>query len=177
MRHTTTLLTATAALLLASGCGDALAFDLNAEVDEFTIPGDPHLHHGKAPLEAGTIPSIELQLGAVQPDSVSLSGLTFFVTDTSVEDDRDTDGLEFIESLEVYLVPADRGSGLPEIRVASWTGPVDPGTQEITLLVEEEFDLSPYLKAGFSLEAVTRGVVPYDDVSVSGAAIFRVNPI
>ena len=62
---TLTLCLALFASLTLTGCGDDLAFDLHAEVDEFTVPGDPTLYHGRAPLEAGTVPPLELQLDDV----------------------------------------------------------------------------------------------------------------
>lgn len=176
MKFITRLIALAIPLVLAGGCGDVLAFDLNAEVDEFTVPGDADLHHAGAPLAAGTVPSIDVQLGAVQPDSVSLSGLRFYATDTALKNDRDEDGLEFLTAIDVFIVPANRDSGLPELKVATWTGPVEVGAREIKLKIETETDLSPYISAGFTLDAVTRGVVPFDDVSIKGDATFRVNP-
>ena len=168
------------ALLLAafaSGCTDALAFDLYASVDEFTVPGDANLHHGKAPLSAATIPDMEIQFTALDARSISISSVRFFVTDTDLLNDADADSLEFLESVVVYIAPMDPDSDLPVVELARWQGPHSPEADELWLDAEVEVDLREYIRDGFVLKAATTGVVPYDDVSISGEAVFRVNPI
>ena len=85
---------------LASGCADVLAFDLYASVDEFTVPGDANLHHGKAPLSAATIPDMEIQFAAMDARSISISSVRFFVTDTDLGQNADTDNLQFLDARE-----------------------------------------------------------------------------
>ena len=172
------MITLVAALvgIVLTGCSDALVFDLEAEVDEFTVPGDPHLHHDGAPLQKADIPPIEIAFGALSAGSVNLSGLRFFVTDTSrVPLASDEDTLDFLTAVSVQAVPND--PALPTIEIATWTGPAPEGATEIPLDVNDEYDLQPYLSAGFRLQIETAGVVPYDDVSLKGQAQFRVDPL
>ncbi|MEC8022399.1 MAG: hypothetical protein VX223_00595 [Myxococcota bacterium] len=164
-------------LFMVSGCADVLAFDLYAAVDEFTVPGDASLHHGKAPLSAATIPDMEIQFSAMDARSVSISSVRFFVTDTDLFNDSDADDLEFLDSVIVYIAPVDPASELPVVELARWEGPHDAGAQELWLDALVDVDLTDYIREGFVLKASTTGVVPYDDVSVSGEATFRVNPI
>lgn len=164
-------------MALATGCADVLAFDLYAAVDEFTVPGDASLHHGKAPLSAATIPDMEIQFSAMDARSVSISSVRFFVTDTDLFNDADADDLDFLDSVIVYIAPMDPSSDLPVVELARWDGPHDAGTQELWLDALVDVDLTDYIQEGFVLKASTTGVVPYDDVSVSGEATFRVNPI
>lgn len=170
------LLPALAAIALA-GCGDVLAFDLYAAVDEFTVPGDPHLHHGNAPLEKAQVPPIEIQIGAVQAGSIHLSALRLYITETSIVPASDTDDLEFLTRVEVLVSPTTAGSQLPVLAVAEWKGPATPDMSEVVLVVEDQYDLSPYVAEGFQLDLRTEGVVPYDDVSLAGEVVFRVDPL
>ena len=63
------------------------------------------------------------------------------------------------------------------VELARWQGPHSPEADELWLDAEVEVDLREYIRDGFVLKAATTGVVPYDDVSISGEAVFRVNPI
>ena len=103
---------------LTSGCADVLAFDLYASVDEFTVPGDANLHHGKAPLSAATIPDMEIQFAAMDARSISISSVRFFVTDTDLGENADTDNLQFLDSVIVYIAPMDPNSELPVVELA-----------------------------------------------------------
>ena len=174
LRHSLCLV---CAFVMVTGCADVLAFDLYAAVDEFTVPGDASLHHGQAPLSAATIPDMEIQFSAMDARSVSISSVRFFVTDTDLFNDADADDLEFLDSVVVYIAPVDPGSELPVVELARWDGPHDAGAQELWLDALVDVDLTDYIQEGFVLKASTTGVVPYDDVSVSGEATFRVNPI
>lgn len=172
-----TLIIAAGLAIVGSGCGDALSFDLTASVDEFTVPGDPHLHHGGAPLDLQEVPPIEIQFAALSNGSVNLGQLRFFVTDTSLIPTSDTDSMDFLDRVEVRIRPVSPSSKLPELEIANWHGPAAKDTQEIQLTVVGDHDLSLYVAEGFTLNVITYGVVPYDDVSLQGEAIFRVNPL
>ena len=82
MRTARTILLAVVALALTGGCGDVLAFDLNAELPEFVVFGDPNLSHQKVPLSA-PIPPIEIQLAGVEDATVTLTGLRFTGVNTT----------------------------------------------------------------------------------------------
>ena len=89
------------ALTAIAGCGDALQFDLTAKVTEFTVAGEPHLHHGNTPLELADVPPIELHFGALRTGSIHIKSLRFFVTDTSREDLDDADTFDFLTGMTV----------------------------------------------------------------------------
>ena len=163
--------------VISGGCSDVLAFDLYASVDEFTVPGDANLHHGKAPLSAATIPDMEIQFASMDARSISVSSVRFFVTETDLGNDADRDDLKFLETVIVYISPMNPASELPVVELARWEGPHEPGATELYMDASVEVDLREYVKEGFVLKASTSGIVPYDDVSVSGEATFRVNPI
>jgi hypothetical protein len=164
-------------LLLLTGCGDALTFDVTANVDEFTVPGDPHLHHGGAPIDRAEIPPVELQMPGIQAGAFTLTDLRFFVTNSSMDEQTaDDDDLSFLTQLEVYVVPTSRNSVLPPLRVAQWEGPAPYGETTIELQIDAEYDLLPYITEGAELTIHTEGIVPYDDVSIRGEAIFAVIP-
>jgi hypothetical protein len=163
--------------VFSAGCSDILAFDLYASVDEFTVPGDANLHHGKAPLSAATIPDMEIQFASMDARSISISSVRFFVTETDVGNEADRDDLKFLESVIVYISPMNPASDLPVVELARWEGPHEFGATELYMDATEEVDLTEYVRDGFVLKASTSGIVPYDDVSISGEAIFRVNPI
>ncbi len=164
--------------LTLCGCGDLLVFPVEAEVQEFTVPGNPYLHHDGAPIQQDSVPPVELSLnGSMPPGKVALSHLELILTETAIDPQDDQDDLVFLTGVDVYMQPIDPASGLPALKIAEWTGPAEPGADSVTLNVTERYDLSQYLQVGFRLDIRTRGVVPYDDVSLRGIAHFEVNPI
>lgn len=174
----TSIVSKLCALALVAGCGDALNFELKASVDEFTVLGDPILHHQGAPLSVLDVPPIELKFGALQQGGVYLADLTFYVTDTSISSDRDDDDLDFLTKLQVVATPTNPNSQLPPVPIAQWTGPPpEVGTMEIELTVNTQINLRPYITEGFALKLSTAGTIPYDDVSVKGEVRFTVKPL
>ncbi len=168
--------TSVLAFALSGSCGDALQFDLTAKVSEFTVKGQPGLHHGGAPLAAAEVPPIELHFAAVKAGSVHMKTLRFFITDTSAGADDD-DTFDFLTSLTVYLEPSSDESTLPGLPIAKWTGPAPADAAEIVMTVESQYDISQYILEGVEMRLETEGVVPYDDISVEGEAVFLVDPL
>ena len=169
------------AWVLLVGCGDVFAFPVEASVDEFTVPGDPVLNHDRSPISADAVPPIEIAIptSGISGGSVSLAALEFERTDTALtaDDDDGGDDLTFLTGLEVFLESSDPAAGLPTLLVAHWTGAPTRELTGLELNVEDQYDLSPYLAAGFRLLVRPRGVVPYDDVSLKGTVRFIVNPL
>lgn len=172
----TTLALSMALATLLGGCSDLLAFDLHAEVDEFNVQGDIYLNQGGAPLDLAEVPPIEFQYGAIQGDSVTLAQLDLFVTETSVLTEGDDDDLDFLTSVKVYVTPLDDTVDLPTLEIATWKRTEANGKKSIRLMVNPDIDLKPYIRSGMRVKLQPFGVVPADDVSVSGAATFRVVP-
>ncbi len=170
------ILVPTLTTLFLASCGDLLTFDLQAGIDEFTIPGDPYLHHDQAPLEKADIPPIEVRFASFGSGNVQVSGLTFFVTPSAQSDPDDDDSLAFLDAIEVFAVGAE-GVNLPPVKIATWTGPAEPGTTSVDLDVVEGVGLNQYVSAGMEFEVRAEGVVPYDDVTLEGVASFRVDPL
>ena len=168
-------------LVLAPGCGDLLAFDVTAEVEEFVVPGDVDLHHGRASLGQMTIPPVEVQIDAPVDSgaAVRLRALTFRVVDEVEDgtDDGQTDSLDFLTRLEVWIQPTDPHSVLAARRVGTWSGPASAGCRDLSVSVDPDVDLRHYLGQGFALQLRTWGVVPYDDVRVAGSVLLEVDPI
>lgn len=170
--------TLSALALALSGCGDLLVFPVEAEVEEFTVPGNPYLHHDGAPIQQDSVPPVELSLnGAMPPGKVALSYLELILTESAIDPEDDQDDLVFLTGVDVYMQPIAPTSGLPVLKIAEWKGPAEAGATSLILDVTERYDLSQYLQVGFRLDIRTRGVVPYDDVSLRGIAHFEINPI
>ncbi len=161
------------------GCGDLLAFPVEASVDEFVVPGDPYLHHDETVLADDVVPPVEVALDVpVGQGSISLVGFTLALTATSTPE-GDQDDLEFLDAVDVHLASTAPGSVLPVILVAQWDrsmGKLASDT-EVELGVAGDTNISPYLSEGFRLDIRPRGVVPYDDVSFVGAVRFLVSPL
>ncbi|MFT7623578.1 MAG: hypothetical protein ACI9WU_002761 [Myxococcota bacterium] len=163
-------------LTLGVGCGDLLTFDLATDIDEFTIPGDPYLHHDEAPLDKLDIPPVEVRFETLDGGEVTISGLSFFVTSSAQSSASDDDSLSFVDRLAVYAVPTS-GTDLPPVVVATWIGPAERGDSEIRCTVDRDVNLSRYIAAGMEFVVKADGIVPYDDVTLDGVATFRVDPL
>ncbi len=167
-----------AATLTLVGCGDFLAFPVEASVDEFVVPGDPYLHHDDAPLRDDVVPPVEVALDVpVGQGEISLIGLTLEVTPTAAPE-GDVDDLEFVTTIDVYLTSTRPGTELPQLLVAHWDPTISPlENNRVELGVAGNENIAPYLAEGFRLDIRPHGVVPYDDVSMQGRVTFLVNPL
>ncbi len=163
--------------LTAAGCGDALAFEVNAAVEEFKVPGDPELFHLGAPLDEGQVPPIPISLSGLSRGSITVVALRFFSLPTVAEDGTLTDGLDFLHHVDVIVEPTRASSTLPRRRLGIWTGPAKPGTNSLPMVVDPTFDLRPYAQDGFQLRIGTGGLVPYGDVTIKGEMRLRINPL
>ncbi len=162
--------------VLSSACGDLLAFPVEAEVQEFTVPGNPYGHHEGASLAADSVPPVDVDLpSSISPGKVALSALELELTPTALGED-DQDDLCFLDGIDVYMRPTNPDVDLPTILVASWRGPALKTDTVVALNIVARYDLAPYLASGFQLDMRAAGVVPYDDVSIRGRVEFEVNP-
>ena len=162
---------------MATGCTDILAFDITTNIDEITIPGNLQLHQNHVPLSTGELPntSFQIKLEGVQ-GQLNLLEMHFFVTDGGVSDPSDTDSLDFLNHLQVNIVPSN-GSTLPQAVLGTWTGPAPAGATSIELTITESTNLSDYIAEGARFELELGGIVPADEISVAGEMTFLVNPI
>ena len=160
-----------------TGCADLLSFDLDAELEEIVVEGDPNLHHQKATVAFDQIPPVELQLGAIQQGSVYLSSMTWHITDRELALPDDSDTFEFMTSMTISVMAANPHSKLPPIDIAHWEGPAPMGDMVIDLDVNDDVDLVPYTRDGIMLHVQPKGIVPYDDVSMKATAVFAVEPL
>ena len=162
---------------LTAGCADLLTFDLNAQVTEFVVFGDPTLHSQHISLDSTEVPAISMPMTNMAQGSVHLNSLLFYVTETGLSSSTDQDGLEFMTAMDVYAIPNNPHSGLPTIKLASWNGPAPAGTMVMDMEVDSKVDLNDYIAAGFSLKIGPAGVVPMDDVTMRGEMTFSVSPL
>ena len=162
---------------MATGCTDILAFDLTTNIDEIAIPGNLQLHQNHVALSTGELPntSFKIKLEGVQ-GQLNLLEMHFFVTDGGIADPNDTDTLDFLEFLQVNIVP-NSGSTLPPVVLGTWNGPAPSGATSIELTITETANLSDYIAQGARFELELGGIVPADETAVAGEMTFLVNPI
>jgi hypothetical protein len=162
---------------MATGCTDILAFDITTNIDEIAIPGNLQLHQNHVALSTGELPntSFTLKLDGVQ-GQLNLLEMRFFVTDGGVSDPSDSDSLDFLDYLQVNVVPIS-GSTLPKVVLGTWSGPAPSGAKSIELVITETANLSDYIAQGARFELELGGIVPADETSVAGEMTFLVNPI
>jgi hypothetical protein len=162
---------------MATGCTDILAFDITTNIDEIAIPGNLQLHQNHVALSTSGLPntSFKIKLDGVQ-GQLNLLEMHFFVTDGGISDPNDTDTLDFLDYLQVNIVP-NSGSTLPAVVLGTWTGPAPAGATSIELTITESTNLSDYIAEGARFELELGGIVPADETSVAGEMTFLVNPI
>jgi hypothetical protein len=89
----------------------------------------------------------------------------------------DDDDLAFVDKMIVYLRPATPHCGLAEVEVARFEREADRSSaEELVFSVTQRLELLPYLECGFELRSEVEGLVPADDVSIEGIAIFVMVP-
>jgi hypothetical protein len=163
--------------ITATGCGDMLAFPVEAEVNEFTVPGNPYGHHEGASLATDAVPPVDVDIPtSIRPGSLALLSLELELTPTAFTEGGKYD-LTFLEGIDVYMQPKDPTSTLPTVLIASWRGPAPKTDTVIALDVVARYDLSPYLESGFVFNMRAAGVVPYSDVTMCGRVAFEINPL
>lgn len=183
-----------AAGLLLSSCGDggrlfAVTFDVAVDIPQQWIPGNP----GPDPvsLYPGFIPPQEINLSDY-PTYIKAGFSTLkrvYVTRLSlkidaISNDSDVDALEpdpptpddfsFIESASISVLRfGDEGAPLTKIiaYVDAGDPQLEPGSDYLVMKVTER-DIHKYIKDNkFSLVFDAEGVLPPDDVYLSGRAV------
>jgi hypothetical protein len=163
--------------VLAAGCGLA-DFDISQPIPEQRVGGSnlpvPPVLSGLFPIPLSLDLAAEIRKQTTGPiDAVTLKRLGLSITDTA-RPQGDEDDWSFVEEIRVF-VRGREGSSLPRVEIASVA---DPGAvTELVFEVEGGVNLKPYVDEGAVVESEARGVVPADDVSYDGRAVFTVHPL
>ena len=163
----------------ALACGEDLtSFEINERSQEAVVMGRPG---PSLPLPIDVIPPMQLEVdleeelnaqSAGPAKGVYLSALDLEVTPTKIGP-QDTDDLDFIQSIEVYVESTKPGSTLTRVKVAQLS-PVPKGKQRVSLKTESDLNLKPYIEEGVRLTTRGQGTVPPDDVSLVALVTMRV---
>jgi hypothetical protein len=169
------LLLATATILSA-GCSDILDFDITQPVPEQRVQGSPLPGPLSAlfplPLDLDLSSKIkERETGPI--DSITLSSLSLVITDAS-RPSGDSDDWSFVTSVHVFVKSSREGTTLPRIEIASADAPGTATTLEFEV---KDANLKPYVEEGSVVESEGSGMLPPDDVSYNGSAVFTVHPL
>jgi len=163
--------------LLSSACTDILAFDLETQLDEITIPGDQFLHDNHVAIDMSKIDNtgFQLKLDGIQGD-LDLLEIRLYITEKSMMDPDDSDDFDFLQSLTITLVPLNNSELQPQV-LGTWQGPGPSGAQEIEMTVTSPPNLTDYISSGARFELSMEGIVPPDEISIGGDLTFLVNPV
>ncbi len=166
----------TLVLITLAGCGVA-DFDITQPVVEQRVQGSPLPGPLAAlfplPLDIDLSQKIkEMETGPI--DSVTLSKLELAITATAMPS-GDTDTWAFIDEIHVFVSSRRPGTQYPRLEIASVN---DPGAvTTLTFAIDKTIDLQPYVDEGGLVEAESTGMLPEDDVSYDGEAVFTVHPL
>jgi hypothetical protein len=166
-----------ALICVLAGCG-LTDFDLGQSIPEQRVAGSnlpvPPVLSGLFPIPLSLDLAAEIQKQTTGPiDGVTLKSLTLTITDTA-RPPGDQDDWSFVDRIHVFVRGLE-GSALPRVEIASV---VDPGAvTEMAFEVDRSVNLKPYVDEGAVVESEAEGVVPPDDVSYEGRAVFTVHPL
>jgi len=164
--------------LVVSGCW-SVEMELPVSTGVAVIPGDEILHNADARLFGEVFDPVLVDQEIADADSLSSFYLESFylgLTDDEIVS-GDDDELEFIDLMIVYIRPAGPDCGLAEVEVARFDREVDRSSpEELVFSVTRRLELLPYLECGFELRSEVEGLIPADDVSVEGIAVFVMVP-
>ena len=170
----------------AAGCGGEIqgvdkTVEIPVTIEVATIKGNEIIHKSNATVETEVLPLTRvdehLGLTANEVDSLRLAAFKVAVTEHAVAGSDDTDDLQFVNSMVLYVHSLDPDG--PADRAVGWYYADEAKDSDFGVLhfeVDHEIDLSDYLEHGFQVFAKTVGGVPVDDVSVEGALVFSAIP-
>jgi hypothetical protein len=164
------------AIVLCAGCSGIADFDITQSVAEQRVQGSPL----PGPLAALFPLPLDLDLSAKirerdsgPIDSITIASLTLTVTDAG-RPAGDSDDWSFVESIRVFVRSSRQDSTLPRVEIAS-TGA--PGAVTTLTFDVTDVDIKPYVDEGSIVESEGRGMLPPDDVTYTGSAVFTVHPL
>lgn len=167
-----------AVVLVASGCW-SVELELPVSTGISVIQGNEILNKAGARLFGEIFEPVR-----VDDDLADASDLKSFTMEAfylGLTDDAigpgDDDDLAFIEKMIVYIRPGSPHCGLAEVEIARFEQDTHRSTpEELVFSVTKRLELLPYLECGFELRSDAEGLVPADDVSVEGIALFVMVP-
>jgi hypothetical protein len=164
------------AIALCAGCSDIVDFDITQSVPEQRVQGSPL----PGPLAALFPLPLDLDLSAkIQErdsgpvDSITIASLALTITDAG-RPAGDADDWAFVESIRVFVKSSRQGSTLPRVEIASVGA---PGAVTILTFEVTDVNIKPYVDEGSVVESEGRGMLPPDDVTYTGTAVFTVHPL
>lgn len=163
------------AIAACAGCSIA-DFDITQSVPEQRVQGSPL----PGPLAALFPLPLDLDLSSrIQErdsgpiDRITIASLSLTITDTA-RPGGDTDDWLFVESVRVFVKSSLQDSPLPRVEIAK----VDAPAAGTTLAFDVTgVNLKPYVDEGSTVESEGSGMLPPDDVTYTGTAIFTVHPL
>ena len=164
--------------MVASGCW-SVELELPVSTGVAVVQGNEILHKAGARIFGELFETVR-----VDPDIAEVEELSSFYLESfylGLTDDSllpgDDDDLSFIDRMIVYVRPSSPHCGLAEVEVARFERGVERSTaEELVFSVTQRLELQPYLECGFELRTEVEGLVPADDVSMEGIAIFVMVP-
>lgn len=160
------------------GDGDGVGdFELPIEIGETTVEGSllGGLLGGLFDVPIALDVDLEAETEARGTGPVQNVYLTRFYLDVTptAEPAGDSDSLDFIDTVDIFVESTQSGSSLPRQRVATLDG-VEDGARHVEFDCDTSIDLLPYINEGARLTAEATGNQPTDDVSFNGLAILLV---
>ncbi len=167
-----------AVALVASGCW-SVELELPVSTGVAVVQGNEILHKAGVRLFGEIFDPVRVDEDIV--DVVELSSFYMESFYLGLTDDAigygDNDDLGFIDEMIVYIRPASPHCGLAEVEIARFEREAERSTaEELVFSTAQRLELLPYLECGFELRSEVEGLVPSDDVSIEGIAIFVMVP-
>jgi len=157
---------ATALLLLAASCG-AADFDITRQIPSETLPAAPVALPGEAPQ------AIDIPLH--QTLDASSTGIVNSIYLTDLYFTASSGDWSFLQSIDIYISSVMKDSTLPQIVVASASGP--GATTELDFTPTANINLVPYINEGAQLTASAIGTPPSQAVTFDGQLTLHVHPL
>jgi hypothetical protein len=160
----------------ATGCGDngLGSFTFTEDSQEVTVQGAGTLG-GVLPDEALSVFKLNINLeqeleerDAKGAKAVYLTDLKMQITDTE-QPEGDSDNFDFLDAITINVTADGQ-----QARQLATLDPVPDGQSTISLNVDDDIDLKPYIEAGMNLQTDASGSRPADDTSLKVIATIRV---
>ena len=163
--------------LFASGCW-SVELELPVSTGVAVVQGNEILHKAGVRLFGEIFDPVRVDEDIAEIDMSSFYMESFYLglTDDAIGP-GDNDDLGFVDKMIVYIRPANPHCGLAEVEIARFEREAERSTaEELVFSTAKRLELLPYLECGFELRSEVEGLVPSDDVSIEGIAIFVMVP-
>lgn len=164
------------ALLLSAGCG-ALAFDVDGDIGEQVVQGDPlggflNLFLDPIPVQIDVNAALEAQNVSVVQE-ITLKEVTLTISAT--ENDNGDDNFDFIDEINMFA-SSSGDPNLPRVLIATVTND-DNGSATLVIPGIEDVNLKDYVEAGLEIETEVTGSAPPTDTSFEGVVTVTVSAL